>query len=96
MLIIKVVDGADGQSIAERLTKLLGQGKLFPDDQGPPFSYSRNDKWQLDRNNNFWLFTESHGFRAMGRYPANEEKLGEFADDLRQLPEVTSVEVRSF
>lgn len=96
MLRMTLNEGVEGQWLAEFLSGLLGQERWHPDEQGPPFHEPTREKWQLDRGNNYWLFAEGGGYKAMGRYPANRKKLDCFADRLRLRPEIVSVTVEPF
>jgi hypothetical protein len=99
MLIIRLGDDVEGQWLAEMLSCLLGQFRYRHEEKegtAPPFHEPSRGKWQLDRGNNFWLFEEGDGYKAIGRYPANVEKLNSFADKLRQMSEVESVTTDSW
>lgn len=96
MLDILLAEGVSGQWLAEHLADLLGQKKFFFEQDGPPWWYEDQGKWQLDRNNNFWLRPEGHGFRATARYEANCERLVSFVEELRGRPEISSVSIRPF
>lgn len=94
MLKIILGQGVLEEWLAGHLSGLLDETKTFPDDDGPPWYDNLTAKWQLDRNNDYWLRRRHDGSHLVtARYDANRARIAGFADELRRCPQVTSVTV---
>ncbi len=94
MLKIRLKEGRRGDAwLAQLISVLLGDYRFHADEAGPPWYDGLSCKWQLTRNNNYWLRWDGEEYVLSARYPANVETIIGFADLLRQLEQIESVTV---